>query len=85
MPETKFGISQIKNATPAWATNIFRIALYTGGIITILVGSFSQIPAPLKATIMEYTTSAIMVVHAISKLFGISIPDDPTNNSNVQK
>lgn len=83
MPEevTKFGPKQIGNPTPQWATNVFRIALYTAGVTTIIIGTFTSIPPTIKAEIMQYCVEGVIAIHAISKLFGITIQNDPTSQN----
>jgi hypothetical protein len=79
---TKFGLNQIGNTTPQWATNIFRIALYAGAIATIVLSTITEIPDSVKLVIAKYTLEGITLIHALSKMFGITIQNDPTVNQN---
>lgn len=69
----KFGIGQLQNATPKFATYIFRAVLYTAFIANTVCLMISEIPEPVKAAIAKYSVELIGVVHALSRLFGVDI------------
>ncbi len=81
MADVKFGLGQIKNPTPKWATNVFRIVLYAAAVAGIIIGSISEIPDPVKVVILKYAAEVTLAVHALTKLFGIVIDDDPTSKT----
>lgn len=76
--KVKFGFAQIFNPTPQTATNIFRFFLYLGALNAIVVGGISEIPDHVKVIILKYTAEGVTLIHAITKLFGITISNDPT-------
>jgi hypothetical protein len=78
---TKFGPKQIGNPTPQWATNIFRVALYLAAITTIVLGTISEIPDHVKVIVLKYSIEGVTLIHAITKLFGITITNDPTQQN----
>jgi hypothetical protein len=71
----RFGIGQITNPTPQLAKNIFRVVLYAAAIVNIVMLNIPSIPEETKVQIMGYSSMATVIVHAISKLFGIDISD----------
>ena len=79
MADVKFGINAIGKPTPQWATNVFRIVLYTCAIGSIIVGTISEIPDPAKVMVLKYCSEFTLLTHAISKMFGIVIPDQNSN------
>ena len=76
--KVKFGISQINNPTPKWATQIFRAVLYTAAAASIVLGIVTEIPDHLKEVILRYSVETVALVHALSKLLGVTIVTDPT-------
>ena len=76
---TRFGVNQIGNPTPQWATNIFRIVLYTAAAANIVVLTVTQIPPDVQKTIAQISIEAVTLVHALSKLLGVTIDNDPTS------
>lgn len=79
MNKVKFGLGQIGNPTPQWATWTFRVLLYAGAIVTVVLSTVSEIPDNIKLVVAKYTLEGITLVHALTKMFGITITDDPTN------
>lgn len=89
MPETKvkFGFAQIKQQTPAWATNVFRVVLYTCAIGTIGVATFTAIPEHIKLQVAVACSQVTLFVHALSKMFGLDVKgpaDQSANNGQSQ-
>jgi hypothetical protein len=71
MANVKFGVGQINNPTPQWAKNAFRWFFYITSIITIALDIFTEIPPDIKLIINASVVKANLLVHALSKLFGI--------------
>lgn len=69
--KTTFGIGSISRPTPEVATKIFRVVLYVAGVVNIVLMTISEIPEPVKATVGKYSVEAVMLVHALTKLFGL--------------
>lgn len=78
--KTGFGPDQVKLPTPQWATNIFRVVLYAAAVTTIVLGTITEIPDHVKVIVLKYSIEGVTLVHALSKMFGVSIPNDPTQN-----
>lgn len=78
---TKFGVKQIANPTPQWATNVFRVALYLAAITTIVLGTISEIPDHVKVVVLKYSIEGVTLIHALTKLLGITITNDPTQQN----
>ena len=76
--KTSFGVNQISNPTPNWANWIFRTLLYAGAITTIVLSTITEIPDNVKLVVAKYTLEGITLVHAFTKMFGITIVNDPT-------
>jgi hypothetical protein len=70
---TKFGIGQIGNTTPKWAQVSFRIFFYATGIATVILDIYTEIPSDIKLMINSEVIKANLLVHAISKMFGINV------------
>lgn len=81
MANVKFGLGQIANQTPQFATNIFRVVLYLCAIVGVVLASFSEIPDHTKVTILKIAAEITVFVHAISRMFGIDISNDPTQQN----
>lgn len=69
----KFGLGQIKNATPQVANWIFRITLYAVTASAIICNTVTEIPQGMKELINHYGLEAVALVHALSRLFGIDV------------
>lgn len=82
MGNIKFGFGQLAKPTPQLATNIFRVILYAAAIIAVVLGTVSEIPATVKVIIMKYCAEATVLVHALSKMFGVDVGADPTMPKN---
>lgn len=88
---TKFGIGQIGKATPQWAQVAFRIFFYVTGIATVILDIYTEIPPDIKLVINSQVIKANLLVHAVSKMFGIdtapyevktAAPNDAQLNNN---
>ncbi len=77
----KFGLGQLQNATPKFATYIFRAVLYTAFIGNTVCLMISEIPQPIKDAIAKYSVEAIGITHVLSKLFGVDISKIDPNAS----
>lgn len=77
---TKFGTDQIGQPTPKWANYVFRAVLYAAAATTIVLGTISEIPDHVKVIVLKYSIEGVTLVHAFSKLFGVSIANDPTQD-----
>lgn len=82
MGQIKFGFGQLAKPTPQLATNIFRVVLYGAAIVAIVTGAISEIPDSIKVVVMKYSAEATVLVHALSKLFGVDVGSDPTMPKN---
>ena len=71
--EVKFGLGQITKTTPPLATNIFRVVLYTVGVLNIATMTFTAIPADVADMINKWSAEVIVFAHAVTKLFGLNI------------
>ncbi len=69
----KFGLGQIKHPTPPLATKIFRVILYTVGVLNIATMTFSDIPIEISEVINKWSAEVIVFAHAITKLFGLNL------------
>ncbi len=77
----KFGFGQIPNRTPKWARWTFRIFFYTTGIVTSLVDIFTEIPTDVKLTITAAVLKSNLLIHALSKMFGIDVDQYDPNRA----
>jgi hypothetical protein len=73
-------LGQLFQPTPELAKSIATGVLYTAAIVNIILASIPQIPTPLNGDIAQYSLEGVTLVHAITRLFGISITNDPTQN-----
>lgn len=71
----KFGFNQINNPTPKWAKVVFRVFFYVTGLSTIILDIFTEIPLATKLLILGIVVKSNMLVHAVSKLFGVDISE----------
>jgi len=71
----KFGFGSIGMPTPALAKNIFRVILYMASAVNIVIIAIPQIPDHAKVQIMTISSTAVVLVHSFSKLFGIDLTD----------
>lgn len=76
-----FGFGQIGNITPQWARTTFRVFFYVTGISTVILDIFTEIPPDIKLVINSSVIKANLLVHAISKMFGINLSDYEVNKS----
>lgn len=77
----KFGLSQIQQETPAIVKTVFGIVLYLSAAAIIVVNTITQIPAPVKVTIISICGEAVALVHAFSALFGVPVTDTNASSS----
>lgn len=80
MANIKFGLGQLLQPTPALAKSIATWVLYAAAIVNIILANVVQIPAPVKGLIAQYSLEGVALVHAITRLFGITITNDPTQS-----
>jgi hypothetical protein len=80
MADTKqsFGLNQIGNETPKWATWFFRIFFYVTSMTTIALDTFTGIPLITMLLIAKIVAFSNVCAHAFSKMWGIQI--DNTKN-----
>ena len=71
--KTAFGIGQIGNPTPMWATWVFRIFFYAASLTTVIVSSNKHITPETALAIVEYLGYAVMGVHGLSKMVGVDV------------
>jgi hypothetical protein len=76
MNTAKFGLGQIHNPTPQFATWLFRYVLYGATVLNIICQVISEIPEPVKAMIGKYSIEAVTLCHILSKMFGVPLPAD---------
>lgn len=78
--KTKFGLGQIGNHTPKWATWVFRISLYVISfaliaVNTLNVGRIGLTPEDVK-DLNPLLSLLIPAIHALTRMIGISIAPD---------
>ena len=71
-----FGFGQMNTPTPKWANLAFRWFFYVTGIVTVALDIFTEIPPDVKLTINSTVIKANLLLHAVSKMFGIKLPDN---------
>lgn len=69
--KTPFGFGQLLQQTPAWAKTTFKIFFYAAGLVTIALDVFTEIPPDVKAVINAAVIKAMLLVHLVSRMFGI--------------
>jgi hypothetical protein len=81
MADTKqsFGLNQIGNETPKWATWFFRIFFYVTSMTTLALSYFTDIPIETKLRIAEIVAFANMAAHSFSKMWGIEVDNNKSN------
>ena len=77
MTHTKFGVSQIRNATPRWANIILLLTITLTTVAAFVVASDPGIADAIKVRIGVYLKGFDMLIAGVSRLFGIQI-DKPT-------
>lgn len=82
---TKFGFGQILADTPKWASWAFRIVLYLAMATILIVTSFTEIPAPVVKMICKMCGEIVIVVHGLTRMFGIEIKDPPAAADEITK
>jgi hypothetical protein len=75
MADQKFGLDQVNNETPKWATWFFRIFFYVTSMTTLALSMFTNIPVETKLHIAEIVAFANMAAHSFSKMWGIPVDD----------
>lgn len=87
MTKQKFGLGQINNPTPLWATWVFRIVFLLVSIAIFVFASDPAISDATKVRIGVYLKAFEMLVYGASKLIGVSIDpikqQDPDSASQV--
>lgn len=78
---TKFGLGQIGNHTPQWATWAFRIVMYTCSLLILALTTLNVGRLGLTASDINDLTALlsflIMAAHGLSKLIGTEVnPED---------
>jgi len=74
MAQTRFGISQVNNATPKWANIILMITIVITTVAAFVVASDPGIADAVKVRIGVYLKGFDMLIAGISRLFGIELP-----------
>ena len=69
-----WGLNQISNPTPAFATWLFRIVLYVANLGNLAIISFTNMPDHTKITIVAVSSFVTLAVHSASKMFGVPLP-----------
>jgi hypothetical protein len=80
-PITKFGLSQIGNATPQWATYMFRIIFLLLSFGTFMVSDYPGMDECTKIVLLKWFSGINMFAWGLSKLFGIGQIDHPTKQT----
>lgn len=73
---TSFGIGQLKNPTPMWASTFFRVFFYVASIITFIVSTDDNVGPKTARNITKYLALATMIVHGASKLTGVKVDEE---------
>lgn len=75
--ETKFGLNQIGNHSPKWATWIFRISLYICSFLILALTTLNVGRIGLNSDDVKDLTAAlsliIMAIHALTRMIGQEI------------
>lgn len=74
MTTTKFGISQVSNATPKWANIILLLTITLTTVAAFVVASDPGIADAVKVRIGVYLKGFDMLIAGVSRLFGIELP-----------
>lgn len=70
--KTKFGLSQISNPTPAWATYTFRIVFLLLSFGTFMITDYPGLQQHDKEILLKWCSGINMLTWGLSKLVGIS-------------
>ena len=79
MAQTKFGLNQITNSTPLWASWLFRIVFILTTAATFVIASDPTINDSLKVQIGVYMKGLDMLIYGFSKMFGVKVTEDTTD------
>jgi len=81
MKTTKFGVDQIGNHTPQWATWVFRIVLYICSLLILALTTLNVSRIGLNAgdvkDLVALLSLAIMAIHTGTRMIGVEVkPED---------
>ena len=79
--QVKFGVSQIGNHTPQWATWVFRIVFYVCSLLILALTTLNVGRFGLNATDIKDLVAVLVFItlaaHSLSKMVGVDVkPDD---------
>lgn len=77
MANTKFGLSQIAEQTPKWATWVFRVVLYLCAIVSLYITTYDFSPETVKE-VAKICAATTVFVHGLTRMFGLTVSNDPT-------
>lgn len=73
--ELKVGVSQLKNPTPKWMSNIANGILFSALAWALISSQLPEIPSHIAAHIDHYLLVASGLVKLATKFFGLQIPE----------
>lgn len=78
---TKFGLGQIGQHTPSWATWVFRILLWVFSFATLAINTLNVERIGLNDLDVKDTTALLSLLilgaHSLSKMIGVEVkPED---------
>ena len=67
----KFGLEQLKNPTPQWAQNVFRVVLLLTTAVAAWVAGTALIPENYKLEVMLVLKCIDPVIWGLSRFLGV--------------
>jgi hypothetical protein len=71
-----FTVKALKNQTPAWANNMFRITFILTSALTIFLAGTNLFSEEVKYETMLALKTLDAVIYGLSKMFGIEIQEE---------
>ncbi|GEO08783.1 hypothetical protein [Segetibacter aerophilus] len=74
--KTSFGLDQIDNPTPKWATKAFRWFFYITSVALFIISVDDNISAAVAKNIGKYISIALMAAHGLKTLTGVDVDEN---------
>lgn len=73
--ELKFGVSQLRNETPQWMSNVANGIIFLTMVWGLVSMGLTSIPPEIKASINEWVLVTSGIIKLATKFFGLTIKE----------
>lgn len=77
-----FGVSQIKNETPAWAKYVFRVWFILTTVATLWIAGTNLVSDGTKVEIVNALKASDVLIWGLSKMFGVEVKQEGVTTDN---